>query len=121
MERPGPAIPPLAPASVSPSGMTPAAAVPLARSTPKSEMMEPGASGALAANLAPLTAAPSTGDLADSPNPPETSPVPTRFHTESFRQMTIFTGPILIIELQVVDPKLPTEEYKDNGGPPYHN
>src|SRR5260370_34264668 len=102
MGRTLPAITTLAPASVPPSGIAPAAAVPLARSTPKSEMMEPGARDVLAAKLAPLTAALRTGDLVDSPRPPVTSRVPNRLRTGSLAVTVSVTGPLLRSDIFVV-------------------
>src|SRR5258708_17179285 len=121
MGSPRPAITTLAPASVPPSGRTLAPAVPLARSTPKSEMMEPGASGVLAAKLAPLTAAASTGDLVDSPRPPVTSRVPNRFRTGSLAVTVSVTGPELCPETQVVFHKPPWMDCRLSGGSPFDN
>src|ERR1700683_4406313 len=97
-----PAMITVASASVVPSGTDPADAVPFPMFWPNSEIMEPGASGALAAKVAPFTAALSTGASDEAPNPPVTWRVPVRLGVGSFAVMVTVTGPTLFPDRQVL-------------------
>src|SRR5579859_7198470 len=83
----------VAPASVVPKGSAGAEADPFARFCPNKLTMDPGESGAFAAKLAPLTAAPITGASDDAPSPPVTSRVPVRLREGSLAVTVTVTGP----------------------------
>src|SRR5579883_49797 len=84
-------------------------------------MMEPGASGALAAKLAPLTAADNSGAGEGSPSPPDTSRVPVRFCAALVAVSVSVTGPGLLPACQVLCHIPACWGCKLSGGSPLEN
>src|SRR5271156_6126411 len=111
----------VAPASGAPSGTPGVDAFPLARLVPNKEMMEPGASGTLAAKLAPLAAAASTGAGETSPRPPVITRVPLRF-CEALVAVTVrVTGPEPVPDCQVLCHMPDWSGSRLSGGAPFEN
>src|SRR5580693_1257902 len=85
-------------------------------------MMDPGASGVVAAAPAAITAALSVGPCDESPSPPVTSRIPVRLRTGSLAVTVNVTGPALFPDIQVACHKPPAaSERRLIGGSPLEN